>query len=87
VITTESLQLRCWADSLAADINRERGIEVRVVRPRAVVILGDSEQLDSDIKREDFRILRMSMKNIEIILYDELLDRLKNQRNKLYLEE
>lgn len=74
------------ASSLAEDVNREIGISVKVVRPRAVVVLGNSRQLDNTQKQEDFRILRMSMKNIEIVLYDELLDRLKNQRSKAYLD-
>jgi hypothetical protein len=74
------------ATSLAEDINRERGIDVKVVRPRAVVVLGKSEELDNNGKQEDFRILRMSLKNIEIVLYDELLERLNNQRSKIYLD-
>lgn len=75
------------ASSLSEDISRERGIKVEIVKPRAVVVMGSSVQLEADPKmREDFRILRMSLKNIEIVLYDELLDRLKNQRNKIFIE-
>ena len=72
-------------DSLAKDITREKKIDVKVVRPRAVVIMGTNAQLDSLEKEEDFRVLRQSLKNIEVILYDELLERLKNQKNKIYL--
>jgi len=75
------------ASSLAEDINRERGLTVRVVRPRVVVVMGHSDQLDSETKREDFRVLRMSLKNLEIVLYDELLERLRNQMSKIYIEE
>jgi len=28
----------------------------------------------------------MSLKNVEIVLYDELLERLKNQKKKIYVE-
>ncbi len=73
------------APSLVEDINRERRAKVRVVRPRAVVVMGTADQLDSQDKQLDFRILRMSMKNIEVLLYDELLDRLRNQRTKIYV--
>ena len=47
--------------------------------------MGTNAQLDSLEKEEDFRVLRQSLKNIEVILYDELLERLKNQKNKIYL--
>ncbi len=69
--------------TLEKDIKRELKTEARVTRPRAVLIMGDANQLDAEEKVEDFRVLRMSLKNIEIVLYDELLDRLKNQRNKM----
>jgi hypothetical protein len=74
------------ASSLTEDIKRENNIEVSVIKPRAFLISGHSSQLDNEKKKEDFRILRMSLKNIDIILYDELFDRLANQRNKIYIE-
>lgn len=74
------------APALVEDINRQRGVAVKVVRPRAVVIMGSNSSLGNKEQQEDFRILRMSLKNIEVILYDEMLERLKNQRNKLYVE-
>ena len=74
------------ASTLTEDINRERGIQVRIVKPRAVVIIGQSLQLDTELKEQDFRVLRNSLKNIEIVLFDELLYRLENQKNKIYIE-
>ena len=74
------------AANLAEDINREKGVAVSIVRPRAVVLMGCSTQLEDDRQREDFRILRMAIKNVEVLLFDELLDRLRNQRNKLYVD-
>jgi hypothetical protein len=74
------------ADAFEADIERERDIDVRVVRPKAVVVIGDSRQLANKKMKDDFRILRESLKNIEVVLYDELLNRLKNQRDKIHLE-
>lgn len=73
-------------DTLAADIKRENNISVKIVKPRVFLLIGNNSQLDNDNKMEDFRILRMSLKNIEIILYDELLERLKNQQNKIYID-
>jgi len=57
-----------------------------VIRPRAVLIIGHSRQLDTPEKMTDFRVLRMSLKNVEIVTYDELLQRLKNQMSKIYAE-
>lgn len=73
------------ATALAEDLKREKGVTVEVVQPRAVVIMGNSTQLDADPKmKTDFRILRQSLKNVEVILYDELLVRLQNQKTKIY---
>jgi hypothetical protein len=72
--------------TLADSIQRERQLAVRVIRPRAVVIIGHNDQLDTKAKKEDFRVLRMSLRNIEIVLYDELLTSLKNQKGKIYVQ-
>lgn len=70
--------------SLTEDIEREIGKKVNVIKPRAILLMGHSNQLDNKKKQTDFRIIRNSLKNIEIVLYDELLERLKNQRNKTF---
>jgi hypothetical protein len=74
------------ASSLTEDIKREVELSVSVKKPRAFLIIGMTSQLDSEAKKDDFRVLRMSLKNVEIILYDELFERLKNQKNKIYIE-
>lgn len=74
------------AANLAEDIRREKKIEVSVIRPRAVLIIGNSSQLDSEEKEKDFRVLKMALKNVEMVTYDELLQRLKNQMSKIYTE-
>ncbi len=71
--------------ALAADLKREAGIDIHVIRPKVILLIGNSDQIDNRQKREDFRILRHSLKNIEIILYDELYERLKLlERGKVY---
>jgi hypothetical protein len=75
------------AANLAEDIIREEQIKdimLKVIKPRAFVIMGSSSQLDTSEKETDFRILRTSLKNVEIVLYDELIERLKNQKNKIF---
>lgn len=47
--------------------------EMEIFNPRCVIVIGDSsEELDSDIKRKSFELFRASLKDIEIITYDEL---------------
>lgn len=70
------------ASDLVEDIKNAFGIEVQIVRPNTLLILGDKNTLTDDKQRQDFRINRQSLKNIEIITYDELLQSLKNQLNQ-----
>ena len=65
------------------EIQTIKGIDIKVVRPRGVVIVGQSTQLTSDKMRDDFRLLAGSLKNTDVILYDELLKNLKNLINRL----
>jgi len=74
------------APALAEDINAEKKLNVEVVKPRAILILGNTGQLKNENMRRDFRVLRMSLKNIEVVLYDELLARLKSQKDKIYID-
>jgi hypothetical protein len=74
-------------DALANDIKRESGLQVNVVKPRAILVIGMSSEFKNDNMVEDFRILRMSLKNIDVVLYDELINRLKNQKNKIFYKE
>lgn len=71
---------------LANDIKREIHRTVKVTRPRVIVLIGSTSQLDNDNKKEDFRVLRMSLKNVEVVPYDELLERLMNQKNKIFID-
>ncbi len=74
------------APVLKEDIKREKNLDVEVIKPRAIVIMGSIKQLDNNQKKNDFRVLRMSLKNLEIVLYDELLERIKAQKNKVYID-
>lgn len=65
------------------EIKRNKKIEVRVIKPRGFIIAGSSKQLDNQVKEENFRLLNTSLKNIEVILYDDLLSSLKNFLNRI----
>jgi hypothetical protein len=58
-------------------------VDIKVVRPRGYIVAGASQQFKTEKEFEDFRKLSASLKNISFILYDELLERLKNLRSKL----
>ncbi len=71
------------ADEYVRTIRRKKHIDIRVVRPRGYIIAGTSSGFSSEKESEDFRKLGASLKNITFILYDELLESLRNLRSKL----
>lgn len=67
------------ADKVRSKIRDKYGIELRVVRPRGVIIAGNTNQFLKNKKiADDYRLLSQSLKNINIVTYDELLIRLQN---------
>lgn len=71
------------ADVLQADLRRQAGFENAIIlKPTVNLVIGNSNQLDTLQKKEDFKILRSSLRNVNIILYDELLERIKLQRER-----
>ena len=59
-------------------VKDKEGVDIRAVRPRGFIIAGVSAELDSPKKRNDFRILVSALKNVDVILYDDFLNSLKN---------
>lgn len=53
-------------------------INLKVVRPRGIILAGNASQFTEQKQKDDFRLLRQGLKNITILTYDELLTRLKN---------
>jgi class 3 adenylate cyclase len=70
-------QVNRHCDTLINDIRRSKGLEVSIVRPRAYIIAGMRGQLTTTKMKDDFRILNESLKNIDVILYDDLLENLE----------
>ena len=70
-------QAQRHSDSLSKDIKRSKGIDVNVVRPRGYIIAGMRSELNTAKKQDDYRILSSSLKNADVILYDDLLDSLE----------
>lgn len=71
------------ADDYIRAVKKKKGIDIHVVRPRGYIIAGTSKQFANKKEFADFRKLGSSLKNISFILYDELLENLKNLRSKL----
>jgi hypothetical protein len=53
------------------------------VRPRGYIVAGKRSDITSDRMRNDFRILNESLKNIDVILYDDLVSNLETFLSKL----
>jgi hypothetical protein len=53
-------------------------IDLKVVRPRGIILAGDTRSLEEQKPKDDLRLLSQGLKNITIVTYDELLTRLKN---------
>ncbi len=73
------------AEVIASQLSKSlRILDLSIIRPRGFIIAGTSKLLeDSDDdyigkKKNDFRILNDSLKNVEIILFDDYLKRLQN---------
>lgn len=66
------------ADAVRNYIRDTHGIELKVLRPRGIILAGDTRKFSSDKERDDFRLLCLSTKNIMFVTYDELLSRLQN---------
>ena len=62
---------------------RKSKLDVRIVRPRGFIIVGKRSDLKDEDMQEDFRILNDSLKNIDIICFDDLLDNLKALLDRL----
>jgi|JI9StandDraft_1071089.scaffolds.fasta_scaffold53791_1 hypothetical protein len=64
-------------------IKEKEKISINIIRPRGFIIVGNSKQLEDDKKIKSFRILNDSLKNLQIILFDDLLKKLESFIRKL----
>lgn len=75
------------SSALIREIKDDCGVEVEIIKPKAIVVAGHSKYLDSKDKLNDFKLLRESLKNITFILYDEFYKQLENFYNQLKKED
>lgn len=70
-------RLGCTGES---EIANRIGIgKIQIRNPKAIIIMGRTAELDNDQKRSDFEIIKRKFaKVMDIVTYDDLVDRLKN---------
>lgn len=80
VIQTENYieYVQHQADAVRNYIRDNHSIELKVVRPRGIILAGDTRKFSTQKEHDDFRLLCQSTKNIMFVTYDELLSRLEN---------
>jgi hypothetical protein len=66
------------SDTVRSYIKDNLKIEQKVVRPRGIILAGDSSKFTEQKQKDDFRLLSQSTKNIIFLTYDELVTRLEN---------
>lgn len=66
------------APSIRENIKKIENTDIKIVKPRGFIIAGIRRQLKGEKMEDDFRILNESMKNIEVILFDDILNNLKS---------
>jgi hypothetical protein len=67
-------------------IEGSESLDVSIISPRAIIVAGTTNELNTAKKKHHFKSLRESLKDIDFVLYDELLDRLKNLLNLIKLD-
>lgn len=68
-----------YANDLAIEIRKKYKLDLNIVRPRGYIIAGNSKELKgSEKKGDDFRLLNESLRNTNIIPYDDFLVRFRN---------
>ena len=76
-------QIERHSDDLATDLRKAKKLDITIVRPRGYIIAGVRRQLASSKMRDDFRILNESMKNLDVLFYDDLLANLESFLEKV----
>lgn len=58
---------------------REEGIDLKIIRPRGFVLIGKRTDLGNNKSITAFRMLNNSLKNVQVIFYDDFLESIKNK--------
>jgi hypothetical protein len=69
--------LETFANDLIVNIRR-KGIDINIIRPRGYVLIGKRSSLDAE-GQNSFKILNNSLKNVQVIFFDDFLNTLKSK--------
>jgi len=58
---------------------RNEGIDLKIIRPRGFVLIGKRADLENNKSITDFRIINNSLKNVQVIFYDDFLESIENK--------
>jgi Domain of unknown function (DUF4263) len=66
--------------AIRTKLRDDDGIDLRIIKPRGIVVAGRSTEFGGQTKKaDDFRLLNEGLKNVTIMPYDELSQQLKNR--------
>lgn len=67
------------ADQIRRVLADKLGINLRIIKPRGIIIAGTTSEFEKNKeKADDFRLLNEGLKNITVIPYDEMSRRVRN---------
>ena len=58
---------------------RDEGIDLKIIRPRGFVLIGKRTDLENNKSITSFRIINNSLKNVQVIFYDDFLESIENK--------
>ena len=74
-----------WGERGEEELNKKHldkipsGLKIKIINPKGMIIMGRENSFKSE-QKQDFEIIKRQYKNvIEIITYDDLIQRIKNQ--------
>ncbi|MBI4336851.1 MAG: DUF4263 domain-containing protein [Chloroflexi bacterium] len=59
------------------DLDFAEDKRVEIFSPRCVVVVGNSEELDTQAKKRSFELLRNGLRDVDVLTYDELFAKVK----------
>jgi hypothetical protein len=80
-LTGATLQVLDYRSSLSRDIltlKQNFAVEVETFHPHCLVVIGNTDELDTDAKRRAFELYRHQLRDVEVVTFDELFGRLEH---------
>jgi len=65
-------------DRIRTHIKDKHNIDLRVIKPRGIIIAGQNDKLDGKEQQNDFRLLNESLKNLSVVTYSDMAQRMRN---------